>query len=123
MQSEEVNALKSSGYDPMGIYNSDERVRNVLDNMRAGFGDGESYEDICNRLIIGGNGSPADEFMLLADFDSYVNAQKRMAETYLDRARWNDMSIHNIARSGLFAADRAIAQYADNIWHVEHKSI
>mgnify|MGYP004732602079 FL=1 len=123
LHADEVNALKSSGYDPMGIYNSDERVRNVLDNMRAGFGDGESYEDIYNRLIIGGNGSPADEFMLLADFDSYVNAQKRMAETYLDRARWNDMSIHNIARSGLFAADRAIAQYADNIWHVEHKSI
>ena len=95
----------------------------MLDNIREGFGDSESYDDIYNRLIIGGNGSPADEFMLLADFDSYVNAQKRMAETYLDRARWNDMSIHNIARSGLFSADRAIAQYADNIWHVEHKSI
>jgi len=44
-----------------------------------------------------------------------------MAATYDDAAKWNAMSLHNIARSGIFAADRSIAEYADNIWHVDHK--
>ena len=44
-----------------------------------------------------------------------------MAETYADTIKWNRMSLHNIARSGIFAADRAIAQYAENIWHVPHR--
>ena len=48
-------------------------------------------------------------------------AEKRMAETYRDQTAWNRMSLHNIARSGVFAADRAVAEYADNIWHVPHK--
>ena len=66
-------------------------------------------------------GSPADEYFLLADFDSYCQAEMRMVKTYADQDQWNRMSLHNIARSGIFAADRAIAQYADNIWHVPHK--
>ena len=44
-----------------------------------------------------------------------------MAKTYADPELWNRMSLHNIARSGIFAADRAVAEYADNIWHVPHK--
>ena len=44
-----------------------------------------------------------------------------MVETYKDPTRWNSMSLHNIARSGIFAADRSIAEYADNIWNVDHK--
>ena len=123
LHADEVVNAKQNGYDPMSIYNSDERIRGVLDNIRSGFTDGERYDDIFNRLVIGGNGSPADEFMLLADFDSYLRAQARMQETYLDRRRWNEMSIINIARSGMFAADRAIATYADDIWQVGHKEI
>jgi starch phosphorylase len=44
-----------------------------------------------------------------------------MVKTYADAEQWNRMSLHNIARSGIFAADRAVAEYADNIWHVSHK--
>ena len=55
------------------------------------------------------------------DFASYCAAEQRMAKTYADRAAWDRMSLLNIARSGIFAADRAVAQYADNIWHVPHK--
>ena len=47
--------------------------------------------------------------------------EARMAETYRDQTAWNRMSLHNIARSGVFAADRAVAEYADHIWHVPHK--
>ena len=48
-------------------------------------------------------------------------AEKRMAETYRDQTAWNRMSLHNIARSGIFSADRSVADYADTIWHVPYK--
>ena len=44
-----------------------------------------------------------------------------MAAAYADKDRWNRMSLHNIARSGIFAADRSVKEYADNIWHVSHR--
>ena len=84
-------------------------------------GDGVRYDDLYQRLLFGAGGSPADEYFLLADFQAYCQAEKRMAETYRDQTAWNRMSLHNIARSGVFAADRAVAEYADNIWHVPHK--
>ncbi len=121
LHADEVVTMKNNGYNPQKLYAQDDRIRAVLDNIRNGFGDGERYEDIYNRLLIGAGGSRADDFMLLADFSSYVEAHRRVDEAYLDRGRWNEMSIHNIARSDIFAADRAIAQYADNIWHVKHK--
>ena len=69
--------------------------------------------------------SPAHKFgtdaFLLADFAAYCQAEQRMVETYRDQTVWNRMSLHNIARSGVFAADRAVAEYADHIWHVPHK--
>ncbi len=92
-----------------------------MDALRNGFRDGVSYDDLYQRLLLGVGGSPADEYLLLADFDSYCDAERRMAETYADTIKWNRMSLHNIARSGIFAADRAIAQYAENIWHVPHR--
>ncbi|MDO4960557.1 MAG: glycogen/starch/alpha-glucan phosphorylase [Eubacteriales bacterium] len=123
LHADEVVSMKREGYNPQRIYSQDDRIRRILDQMRNGFGDGERFEGLYNRLLMGVGGSPADDFMLLADFDSYAEAHRRMAETYHDKALWNKISIHNIARSGLFAADRAIAQYADNIWHAEHKKI
>ena len=61
------------------------------------------------------------EYLLLADYRAYCDAERRMAETYENRETWNRMSLHNIARSGIFAADRAVAEYADNIWDVPHR--
>ena len=77
--------------------------------------DGVSYEDLYQRLI------SQDEYLLLADYRAYCDAERRMAETYENRETWNRMSLHNIARSGIFAADRAVAEYADNIWDVPHR--
>ena len=68
------------------------------------------------KIIIG-----SDEYLLLADYRAYCDAERRMAETYENRETWNRMSLHNIARSGIFAADRAVAEYADNIWDVPHR--
>jgi len=88
--------------------------------LKAGFRDGVSYEDLYQRLLFGVD-CPADQYLLLADFASYCAASQRVTDTYRDREKWNRMSLHNIARSGIFSADRSVADYADTIWHVPYK--
>ena len=121
LRADEVEQLKREGYVPQRLYRRDERLRRCLDALRTGFRDGVSYDDLYQRLLFGAGGSPADEYLLLADFQAYCEAEQRMANTYHDPIQWNRMSLHNIARSGIFAADRAVAEYADNIWHVPHR--
>ena len=121
LHADEVQRIKQEGYVPQRLYNHNDRLRACLDRLRTGFRDGVSYDDLYQRLLFGAGGSPADEYLLLADFDSYCDAGRRMAETYADTAKWNSMSLHNIARSGIFAADRSVAEYADNIWGVSHR--
>ena len=121
LRADEVEQLKREGYVPQRLYNRDPVLHRCLDALRTGFRDGVRYDDLYQRLLFGAGGSPADEYFLLADFHAYCQAEKRMAETYRDQTAWNRMSLHNIARSGVFAADRAVAEYADNIWHVPHK--
>ena len=121
LRADEVEQLKREGYVPQRLYNRDPVLHRCLDALRTGFRDGVRYDDLYQRLLFGAGGSPADEYFLLADFQAYCQAEKRMAETYRDQTAWNRMSLHNIARSGVFAADRAVAEYADNIWHVPHK--
>ncbi len=121
LRADEVDRLKRDGYVPQRLYSKDETLRRCLDALRTGFRDGVRYDDLYQRLLFGSGGSPADEYLLLADFESYCQAEKRMVRTYADQEAWNRMSLHNIARSGIFAADRAVAEYADHIWHVPHR--
>ena len=58
--------------------------------------------------------------MTLADFNSYVDAQKVVSKTYLDKDKFLDMSLVNIAKAGIFSSDRAIKEYADNIWNIKY---
>ena len=120
LKTEEVKEMRDTGYNPFNLYSRDPNLHRILDQMGAGFRDGVRYDDLVQRLLMGGS-SPADEYMLLADFASYCAAERRMVETYADRKKWNQMSLHNIARSGIFAADRSIADYAETIWHVPYK--
>ena len=121
LHADEVAELKAAGYVPQRYYARDPVLARCLDALRKGFRDGVSYEDLYQRLLMGSGGSPADEYLLLADYASYCAAEQRMVETYEDPARWNRMSLLNIARSGDFAADRAVREYADNIWRVPHR--
>ena len=115
LHADEVARLKAQGYAPQRLCERDDALKRVVDQLRTGFSDGVSYDDLAQRLL------QRDEYMLLQDFASYCAAEQRMAKTYADHAAWDRMSLLNIARSGIFAADRAVAQYADNIWHVPHK--
>ncbi|MBO4853882.1 MAG: glycogen/starch/alpha-glucan phosphorylase [Oscillospiraceae bacterium] len=119
LKADEVAHLRGS-YDPRLLYDRDPMLRRTVDQLKSGFADGNSYEDLWYRLL-SVTDSPADQYMLLADFPGYCEAERRMMQTYDDRTRWNTVSLRNIARSGIFAADRAVAEYAENIWHVPYK--
>ena len=77
---------------------------------------GTRFDDIYKSLLTNAFGT-ADAYMTLADFDSYVKAQELVGRTYSDKYKFADMSLTNIAKAGIFSADRAIKEYADRIWH------
>ncbi|MBO5340363.1 MAG: glycogen/starch/alpha-glucan phosphorylase [Oscillospiraceae bacterium] len=113
LTADEVAEKKRQGYQAYEYYNGNPALRAVLDQIARGFDDGVAYDQITNRLLFGG-----DEYMLLADFESYRQAQQRAGITYRDHRLWSQMALTNIARSGIFAADRSIRDYARDIWHV-----
>ena len=112
---EEVNERLLGGYSLKAIYDTDERVRRVIDALNTGF-NGFYFTNIHNYLLHGTYGI-ADPYMCVQDFADYVAVHDRMQADYEDRTKWNQMSLMNIAKSGKFAADRAIEDYARKIWH------
>ncbi len=115
-----VSKLRETGYYASDYYMNDPDLKWIMKLLNDGFADGKSYNDLVRRLI-SGDGCPADEYMLLADFESYKMAHKRVGEVYRDQKKWNRMSLVNIARSGVFAADRSIRDYAETIWNVPYR--
>jgi starch phosphorylase len=100
-------------YDPRRTAEDDPVLKAVLDRISRGFADGESYSDLVSGLLSGG-----DPFLVLADFRSYTEAHDRLYERIADRNTRARMSLCNIAESGVFAADRAVHEYAENIWRI-----
>jgi starch phosphorylase len=115
LSSKEVDDAWKVGYNPKDIYNSNEKVKTVIERLKKGF-DGESFADIANYLIEGGRPDP---YMCLIDFDSYLEEHYYMDRVYSNPRLWNKMSLVNIAKSGFFASDRSIEEYAKNIWNLE----
>ena len=116
----EVYALKSQGYRPMDHYEGNPRLREVLDLIRSGFftrGDTDLLRPLIDGLLY------HDPYMVLADFESYLDCQERVSEAYRDTERWTRMSILNAARSGKFSSDRTIREYCEEIWRVKPVSI
>ena len=118
LTADEVAQVRHHGYRSMDYYYHNNDLKRVIDQMSAGFSDGISYADLSNRLLYGAGGSMADEYLLLADFGSYCDAHRRSLEVYKNKEEWNRKSLINIARSGIFAADRSISDYARDIWNV-----
>ena len=111
----EVEALRRDGYRPSSFYESNPELRGVIDLIREGFfsrGDPNQFRSIVDGLM------NWDTYMLLADFQSYVDCQAQVSHAYEDTRQWSRMSILNVARSGLFSSDRTIKEYADEIWRV-----
>lgn len=111
---EQVQQMWCNGYNPSHYYQTNPRIKRLIDALRHGIG-GVGFGEIADSLTIGRGGQP-DGFMVLADYDSYSAAQDRVNDTYADVERWNRMSLVNIAKAGFFAADRSVKEYARNIW-------
>ena len=112
MTTPEANDLKRSGYVPMNFYNNNAELRGVIDFINRGIC-GKQFPEIGSTIV------HHDPYMVLADFADYRKAHSRIDELWADRERWNRMSLMNTACSGRFAADRAINEYAQNIWHAK----
>ncbi|WP_456096219.1 glycogen/starch/alpha-glucan family phosphorylase, partial [Peptostreptococcus sp.] len=113
LKTPEVNDLYKSGYRPRDYYEKNPEIKETLDFIRTINIDGTSFSNIVDYLI------NQDPYMCLADFESYVSKQKEVEEAYGDKDRWNRMSLVNIAKAGIFSADRATQEYTDGIWHIE----
>ena len=116
----EVMARKAAGYSPSEIYYSNGTLREVIDALSNGVfshGDRGIFQPLIRSLL------DRDEYMLFADFQSYVECQARVSEAYLDVDRWSRMSILNTARSGKFSSDRSIRDYSRLIWHVDGSNV
>ncbi len=112
MKTEEVNALKARGYNPTDYFMNNDIIRNCIERMYHGI-NGCTFNDVADSL------KDRDPYMVLADFDSYRQAQKYSTECYNDKNKWAKMSLNNIAGAGIFSADRAVTEYAENIWHLK----
>jgi glycogen phosphorylase len=116
LTAKEVDEVKANGYNPRDYYNSNPELKLVLDRISSGVfshGDCTLFKPIVDNLL------NHDPYLLLADYQSYIDCQDRVAEAYLDQKQWTRMSILNSARTGMFSSDRSIREYCTDIWKVE----
>lgn len=109
MLAEQVDALKKMGYHPSAFIAQDPVASEVLSFIEHGWGN-ERFPEIAQNL------RTADPYMVLADFADYRRAEAELSRLYTDTSAFARMSLMNIAGSGMFSADRAVLEYAHNIW-------
>jgi starch phosphorylase len=111
---DEVVARKAAGYNPGAVYREDPELRAVIDEIASGHysppGEPELFRPIIETLLM------RDEYLVLADYRAYIDAQERVDALWGDQAAWTAMSIRNTARTGFFSSDRAMLDYFDRIW-------
>lgn len=113
----EVDEIWRNGYSSSKFYNESPKLRRIIEALIIGF-NGESFADIANYLLT--DMPVADPYMCMADFAAYSNTQHEISSLYAkNKKKWNQMSLRNIAASGYFSADRAIEDYANNIWNLK----
>ncbi|MGB3574037.1 MAG: glycogen/starch/alpha-glucan phosphorylase [Phormidesmis sp.] len=116
LKAHEVSELKASGYNPRKYYEENEELKSVIDLIGSGVfssGDTEMFKPLIDNLL------NQDRFMVLADYQAYVDCQKEVSAAYKDQDNWVRMSILNAARMGKFSSDRSIQEYCDQIWNIK----
>ena len=109
----EVEQRKREGYNPRAIYESNELLREAINSLTSGelsHGDRSLFEPLVTSLLT------SDEYMLLADYQAYIDSQDEVSLAYQDKERWTRMSILNVARIAKFSSDRSIRDYCADIW-------
>lgn len=116
LHAEQVEALWRSGYDPRAYLTPG--LQRVFDLMCSGALGGKKFDDIVASLTSNRFGT-ADGYMTVADFESYCQAQQKVGATWRDARKFGNMSLVNIAKAGIFSSDRAVEQYAEEIWNLD----
>ncbi len=109
-----VTDLISAGYEPTAYYEQNASLRRALDLIASGAfsgGDRHTFEPIVSNLLY------EDRYLVLADYQSYLDAQDEVDLAYADQAEWSRKAILNVARSGFFSSDRSMRDYLERIWH------
>ncbi|CAL7964237.1 Glycogen phosphorylase [Gammaproteobacteria bacterium] len=115
LNTDQVLELKSKGYNPRDYVNANSELRMAIELINSGCfaNDANLFRPLTDSLLY------HDEFMVCADFESYVECQDQVSKAYNDKPRWAKMSILNVARMGKFSSDRAIQEYCDDIWKIK----
>jgi glycogen phosphorylase len=115
LTAEQVSKLKAEHYDPQDYYRANPELRGAIDLIDSGhFSQSNSalFRPMTESLLV------HDEYLLFADFQSYITSQDEIDQAYRDSERWTRMSILNVARIVKFSSDRAIRDYCEKIWRV-----
>jgi len=115
LTAEQVNQVKGRGYEPRDYYQANCELHEAIDLINSGYfssGDTQLFKPLTDSLLY------RDEYLLFADFQSYLDAQHKAGRAYANPEQWTRMSILNVARIGKFSSDRAIREYCEKIWNV-----
>jgi glycogen phosphorylase len=103
-------------YTPHKYYEENAELGKILNQLSKGYfspGEPGLFYPVVRSLL------EYDRFFVLADYESYIKCQENVVEVYRDEEQWTKMAILNVARSGKFSSDRAIREYAENIWNIQ----
>ena len=117
MNVDEVNDLWKKGYRPRDFVDRDPELKQVLKMLTSGVL-GKRFDSVADSLLTD-KFWVADQYMTIADFRDYVRAQDEVDRVYAQKDLFTKMSLVNIAKAGVFSADRAVMEYADNIWNIK----
>jgi starch phosphorylase len=113
---EGIAELRQSGYRPRDYYEQNDELREVIDFIASGElarGDAELFRPLVANLL------DHDPFLLLADYQAYLDAQEKVSALWRDPSAWTRGSILNTARVGKFSSDRSIRDYCERIWKIK----
>ncbi len=116
LTAEQVYEIKAKGYNPMDYYQENAELKAVINRIEKGYfshGDTKLFQPIIDSLL------GSDPYMLLADYQAYIDCQEEVSKAYADRDKWTRMSILNSARMGKFSSDRTIREYCKEIWGIK----
>ncbi|MBR9997672.1 MAG: glycogen/starch/alpha-glucan phosphorylase [Cyclobacteriaceae bacterium] len=116
LTADEVKEKRSAGYLPFDHYHSDPELKKALDLIASGYfseGNHHLFQPLTDSLLY------YDHYMLLADYQSYIECQDRVSAAYRNIDNWTRMSILNTARTGKFSSDRSILDYTREIWKTD----
>ena len=116
LHEDEVTAMKVAGYRAFSYYQEDPLLHRIIDSLTDGTwsSDRDDFKIISDEFLINN-----DEYMLLADFRSYLEAHDRIYQIYRDKHAYARKCLINIAKSAYFSSDRTIQEYVDDIWHLD----